>query len=51
MLKDKLMTGKKEPDINSNLYKALAAEYGDDPEMIKGIIIKRLSRALVDRRS
>lgn len=30
-------------DTNSELYKTLAAEYGDDPEMISGIIMSMQS--------
>ena len=32
-------TDKPQVDTNSELYKTLAAEYGDDPEMIQGIIM------------
>lgn len=34
---------KKKIDIHSDLYKTLAAEYGDDPEMIEGIIMSMQS--------
>lgn len=38
-LSDAASEKKEGVDVNSELYKTLAAEYGDDPEMIQGIIL------------